>query len=441
MGQCRRTGQRSEKAHRLGPDADFPMSATFKSRHECAACGSQDLKTIIDFGPMPLAGCFPKESELGTVESLPLALLYCPACKLVQSNGTVDADFLFRDYRYLSSIGLSEYFADVATHLKEKYALSPQHRLIEIGSNDGVFLVPMTVLGCDIIGFEPSTNVSAIARERGCKVINDYFCIESARQNFSEGSIDLVFAANCFAHIDQINDIVQAMRYVLKPGGHAVIEVHYVRNLVDELQYDFVYHEHAYYYSLTSLANLFSSNGMTLTEYEEIPVHSGSIRVTVCNQSSKLPDSIQARLDEEQDSVADWACYADFAKKVHRHKDELNSLLKGLKSDGHRIAGYGASGRANVLCNYCDIGLEIVDYIVDESPERFDRYIPILEVPIRTKEYFDQDENITFVLIFAWNFSKMIMDKLEDRNLKYIIPFPKPRIVERIVDIDDPNSL
>lgn len=390
---------------------------------------------------MPLAGCFPKKEELDGVATYPLALLYCPACQLVQANGTIDPNVLFKDYRYLSSVGLSKHFRDVALHLQKRFALSPQHRIVEIGSNDGVFLVPMMELGCDIVGFEPSTNVSKVARERGCNIINVFFSVETARQHIAEGSIDLFFAANCFAHIDHINSIVQAMRYILKQGGHAVIEVHYVKRLVEELQYDFVYHEHAYYYSVTALSNLFAANGMTLIEYEEFPVHSGSIRIYVRNQEEAIPTPVQKRIDEEKDGVANWDCYKTYALDVQHHKEELMQLLQGIKEDRHRIVGYGASGRANVLCNFCGMGTNLVDYIVDESPERYDRYIPIQNIPIKKKEYFDDDDGITYVLIFAWNYSKMIMDKLKDRKLKFIIPFPKPYIVESIADVKDMRSL
>ncbi len=417
------------------------MSASFTPRIECASCGSLEIQPFIDYGNIPLAGYFPKKDELERTEKYPLALLYCSFCHLVQTNGMVSPEILFKDYRYLSSVGLSEYFRGVAQHLQKRFALSPKHRIVEIGSNDGVFLAPMMEIGCDIIGYEPSANVSKIAQERGCNIINDYFSVETARQHFDEGEIDLLFAANCFAHIDNIKSIVHGMKYLLKPGGHAVIEVHYVRSLVDELQYDFVYHEHAYYYSVTSLSNLFARNGMTLIEFEEIPVHSGSLRIYVRNQKEPIPAGVQERLDEELGDVASWDHYGTFAQGVNRHKEDLMRLLRSIKDDGRRIVGYGASGRANVLCNFCGIGTDLVDYIVDESPERYGRYIPNQNIPIKKKEYFNEDNGITYVLIFAWNFTKMIMDKLKDRNLNFIIPFPEPHIVQSITQVQDMHSL
>lgn len=417
------------------------MSSSYTPREECASCGSVELKQFIDYGQVPLAGYFPQEEELCEVETYPLALLYCPACQLVQTDGMVAASVLFKDYRYLSSVGLSRHFCDVAQHLHEKFSLTPVHKVVEIGTNDGVFVVPMMELGCDIVGFEPSINVSKLARDRGCTIINDFFSIETAREYIAEGTIDLFFAANCFAHIDKINEIVQAMKYILKSGGHAVIEVHYVRRLVDELQYDFVYHEHAYYYSVTALSNMFALNGMTLIDYEEIPVHSGSIRIYVRNNEEAVPVRVEKRIAEERNNVANWEYYTTYARDVQRHKEDLMALLQDIKKGGNRIVGYGASGRANVMCNFCGIGTSLVDYIVDESPERYDRYIPIQNIPIKQKEYFDADDRIEYVLIFAWNFSKMIIDKLNGRKLKFIIPFPEPYVVESIEDVMDMYSL
>ena len=417
------------------------MNSAFTPRTHCAACGSSVLKPIIDYGCVPLAGCFPAREELETVEAYPLALLFCPGCKLVQTDGTIDPDLLFKDYRYLSSVGLSRHFSDVANYLHQRLELSSAHKVVEIGSNDGVFLAPMMQLGCDVVGFEPSSNVSRIARDRGCTVINEYFSIASARQHLARASVDLFFAANCFAHIDDINGIVEAIRYVLRPTGTAVIEVHDVSRLVDELQYDFVYQEHAYYYSLTSLSNLFAAHGMTLVDFEEIPVHSGSLRVYVRNQLEATPPSVQHRLDQEAIRAASWEYYAAFADDVRRHRNRLMELVRGIKGDGYRIVGYGASGRANVTCNFCGIGTDLVDYIVDESPERYGRYVPGQGIPIEPKAVFDDDDAVDYVLIFAWNFSKMIMHKLEARKLKFIIPFPEPHVVESISSLQRLNSL
>ena len=415
--------------------------SSFTLRKTCASCGSSELQEIIDYGQIPLAGCFPKEMELDSVETYPFALLYCASCTLVQANGTVDPDLLFKDYRYLSSVGLSGHFNDLASHVHEHFGLTRDSRIVEIGANDGVFLVPMMELGHDIVGFEPSDNVSRIATERGCRIFNEYFSLASATKHLEAHSVDLLVACNCFAHIDGINDVVQGISHALRPEGHAVIEVHYVKSLVEELQYDFAYHEHIYYYSVTALSNLFARHGMTVVDFEEIPVHSGSLRVYVRNEAVEVPSKVSECMDAEAQGVAAWDCYTSYARDVLLHKQQLMELLRSLKAKALRVVGYGASGRANVLCNFCGIDSSLVDYIVDESPERYDRFIPVRNIPIKRKEYFDSDSSIDYVLILAWNYSKAIIRKLQDRDFRFIIPFPQPREVHDIEDVDEMISL
>lgn len=408
----------------------------FTSRSCCASCGATELKEVLDFGEMPLAGCFPKQEELGSVAQYPFALLFCPQCSLVQTGGVIDPAVLFKDYRYLSSIGLTNHFIELASLLVAKFGLNADAKIVEIGSNDGVFLLPMQELGCAPIGFEPSENVSKVAQQKGCSIIKDYFSSATAAQHFGQGTVDLFVAANCFAHINEINDVVAGIRYLLKKDGHAVIEIHDVKSLVLGKQYDFAYQEHAYYYSLTALCHLFRRHGMTIVDFDEIPVHSGSLRIYVSNQNLPLPRKIRSRLDEEATGVACLDCFSEFAREVAEHRRELRSMLQEIRAIGARVIGYGASGRANVLCNFCEITPELVEYIVDESPERAGRYIPKVNIPIRDKAYFDRDQNRDFVLIFAWNFSKMIIKKLASTESRFIVPFPSPHHVSAVEEVD-----
>jgi len=409
---------------------------SYKLKTECSACGGEALDHIMDYGDLPLAGDFPQKRGLDSVETYPLALLFCPKCKLVQASGSIKPEVLFKDYRYLSSVGLGKYFQDTANYLTKVLGLTPHHRIVEIGSNDGAFLVPMMELGLSIIGFEPSDNVSKVAVGRGCNIKNDYFSFKIARRHFMQGSVDAMFAANCLAHIDKINDVVQGMNYCLKDGGVAVIEVHNVKSLVEEMQYDFVYHEHAFYYSVTSLMNLFARHGMTVVNYEEIPIHSGSLRVFVYNGRIGVPEKIHDRVMVENKTVADLGYFRSFTERACSHRRSLITLLNDIKYQNKKIIGYGASGRGNTLCNFCNINTSLVDYIVDESKERQNRYIPIQNIPIKEKKHFDNDKDVDYVLVFAWNFSRMIMEKLKDRDVKFIIPFPEPRIVSSIEELD-----
>jgi SAM-dependent methyltransferase len=412
------------------------MKDYYKKRHECAICkGTDSLNTIIKYGEVPLAGDFPREEDFDSEEKFNMDLLFCDNCCLLQTDSIIDGEKLFKDYRYMSSIGLSNHFTQVAGYLKETFSLDENSHILEIGSNDGVLLKPLQDLGLNPIGVEPATNINNIATEKGCSSINDFFSVVTAKKHFEESSFDLAVSNNCFAHIDDIHSIVRGVKYVLKDGGHFVIEVHYVKNLIQQLQYDNIYHEHLYYYSLNSLKNLFDQHGMTIVDYQEIPIHSGSIRVTVCNQELEVNEKVKERLEHETEiGLTSIDFFKKFSDDVYAHIEAIRGELVKLKNDGYRVVGYGASGRANMLCNLGNITTDLVEYIVDESPERCGRYIAGKHIPIVSKEHLLEDKP-DYIMIFAWNFSRMIIDKLEGNGFKYMIGFPTLQIVEKSSDI------
>ena len=260
------------------------MEPIYKKLTHCASCGETKLNTILDLKNVPLAGFFPKKDEIYQECIYPLKLIICSSCKLVQTDSIINPDVLFKDYRYISSIGLSKHFTQVANILNNKYNITGKN-ILEIGSNDGVLLEPLTKLGANVIGVEPSINISKIAKDKGLNVINDYFNYDNFKNIKFKDKFDLVLANNSFAHIIDIKSVVKGIKYILKNDGHFIFEVHYLNNLIKENQWDNIYHEHIYYYSLTSLHNLFSQFNMTLIDFEEIPIHSGSIRVTVKNKN------------------------------------------------------------------------------------------------------------------------------------------------------------
>lgn len=413
--------------------------SVYKKRTKCAVCGSEDLHTILDYGEVPLAGFFPKKEQLNDINKYHLGLQYCGDCHLMQTNSTIDADELFKDYRYLSSVGLQKHFNEYSDFLIEKFRLNSTSRVLEFGSNDGVLLKPMLDKGIDIVGFEPSDNVSKIAIEKGCNVINDYFNIDKAKEYCSESNYNLVTASNCFAHIDDIHSVVEGVKYVLKPDGHFVFEVHYGKNIIEESQYDNVYHEHIYYYSINALKRLFDYYNMTIVDVVELPIHSGSIRVTVKNAKLFTPINVLDFINnEEKIGMTSLDYYKEFSNDVMKHKSDIRELLVKLKSEGKKIGAYGASGRANILCNFGDLDDSLIDYIIDESPERYNRFIN--GIPILNSTEIDSESD--YILIFAWNYSRMIMSKLVDKyDFKYIIPFPTINIVNGLEDLDNLNTL
>lgn len=417
------------------------MKTEYKKRNCCAICGSSNLETIIKYGEVPLAGDFPSNDELSVERKFDMDLLFCEECSLLQTDSVIDSSTLFKDYRYMSSIGLSNHFTSVAKYLMKRFDLNPSSKILEIGSNDGVLLKPLMNLGLNPIGIEPAVNISKFSIENGCNVINDFFSEDTAKKYFEEKEFDLIISNNCFAHIDDIHGIVKGVNTTLKKNGFFVIEVHYVKNLISQLQYDNIYHEHIYYYSLTSLNNLFKQYGMTIVDFEEIPIHSGSIRVVVENSLVVPPQHVIERYDEEKkEGLTSLNYYKSFAQDVNLHIETIRQKLVEFKNKGFRVVGYGASGRANMLCNLANLDRTLVEYIVDESPERCGRFIAGKHIPIVDKKHLFENRP-DYILIFAWNFSKMIIDKLKGNNFKYIIGFPHITIVENSEELKNITSI
>jgi SAM-dependent methyltransferase len=404
------------------------MYSEYKLRKSCAVCKNANLNTIIDFGEISLAGNFPTKEEIDNCRKYPLSLKYCDTCKLVQTDSIINSDFLFKDYRYISSIGLTKHFTSVANLYKQKFNLSSESKVLEIGSNDGVLLKPLMDLGVQCVGFDPSINISEIAKKRGCNVIVDYFNKENAIKHLKQNEFDIICSNNCFAHIDDIHSILEGVNYCLKPNGQFIIEVHYLKNLIDQLQYDFIYHEHLYYYSISTLNYLFNLHGFKIVDFEEISIHSGSIRVYASKQeniSTKVLDRLKF---EENVGLTSFEYFKNFSNIVKNHISSLKTVVDNIKNQNLKIIGYGASGRGNVLINVCKFNSSDISYIIDESPERYNRYVGSTDIPIVNKNILDVDSP-DYILIFAWNYSDMIMEKLKNKNYKYIIPFPSVKLI------------
>lgn len=394
---------------------------------KCSCCGSSNIVGVINYGKIPLAGNFPKHSELSNVETYPCDLVICDDCGLLQVHSVVSPEILFKDYRYMSSYGLSDYFSSVAEYLDNRFNLSDKY-VIEIGCNDGVLLKPLMDKGIQCLGYEPS-NISKFALEKGCNVINDYFNIETVLDY--KNLADLVVANNVFAHVDDLDSLIRGIKYVLKENGSFVCEVHYLLNLVEKLQYDFIYHEHVFYHSLYSLNNLFSRYDMTIYDFDMIDVHSGSIRVFVKNGIDEQSDKIKKQIEiEKKAGITNSVGLSNFSRNVSEH---INSCLVFLKKlQGREVVGFGASGRANVFCNLLRLNTGLVKYIYDQSPERINRFLPIVNIPIIEYKNYEKEHDI--VIIFAWNYSNMIVNKIKAKE--YVIMFPTPKIFKKGETID-----
>tara|TARA_R100000030_G_scaffold51348_2_gene38659 strand:+ start:48 stop:1310 length:1263 start_codon:yes stop_codon:yes gene_type:complete len=417
----------------------------YKKRKYCAGCDETDFLSVLGLGKVPLAGVFPLKEELENENKYPLNLLFCKKCSLVQTDSFIEPQILFEDYRYISSVGLSNHFKDVAYGLDEKYGVEGLN-ILEIGCNDGVLLEPLSQLGANVEGVDPAKNIVKLAVDKGLNVYDEYFNDETFGGEEFKSKYDLVLSNNTFAHIPDIQSVVRGIKHVLKPGGDFVFEVHYLQSLIDGKQWDNIYHEHIYYHSITGLDNLFQKYGMTVVDFEEIPIHSGSIRVTVTKKSSYTsiwyPNKSQKVLDRielESKTIANVEYLRSYGEDVRNHINSFNDTIKELQKN-HTIAGYGASGRANMFCNLTDLNSNIVKFIVDESPERCGRYIANTDIPIVDVETL-KNSDVDLLIIFAWNYSKMIIEKTQFKKFKYLIAFPTIQVVDTYDELKGFDSI
>jgi len=410
----------------------------YQNRETCASCDGNDFETILDLGIVPLAGYFPLKEQIHYEIKYPLSLLVCNSCKLVQTDSVINPKLLFEDYRYLSSVGLTNHFTDVANILNDKYDVSNKN-ILEIGCNDGVLLEPLSKLGAFVEGVDPAVNVVQLAKAKGLKVYNDYFNDQTFGSVEFESKYDLVISNNTFAHIVDIQSVIRGINHVLKPNGDFIFEVHYLNNLIGEKQWDNVYHEHIFYYSITALKNMFQKHNMTLVDFEEIPIHAGSIRVTVKNKNTLISQKISNRIELESKTVADVEYLKNYGSSVKNHISDFNDAIQKLSKE-YTIAGYGASGRANMFCNLTNLNQDIVKFIVDESPERCGRYIANTEIPIVDVETL-QNSDTDLLIIFAWNYSKMIIEKTQFKKYKYLVAFPSVQLVDNYEELKGFKSI
>ena len=411
----------------------------YKKREYCAGCDGSDFLNVLSLGEVPLAGVFPLKEELENESKYPLNLLFCKKCSLVQTDSFIEPQILFEDYRYLSSVGLSNHFREVAYNLDKKYDVEGLN-ILEIGCNDGVLLEPLNSLGANVEGVDPAKNIVKLATEKGLSVIEEYFNDETFGGWEFENNYDLVLSNNTFAHIPDIQSVVRGIKHVLKPDGDFVFEVHYLQSLIDGKQWDNIYHEHIFYHSITGLNNLFNKYDMTLIDFEEIPIHSGSIRVTVTNSKrNHPPQKVLDRIELESKTIANIEYLRSYGEDVRNHITNFNNTIEELQKN-YTIAGYGASGRANMFCNLTDLNSNIVKFIVDESPERCGRYIANTDIPIVDVETL-KNSDVDLLIIFAWNYSKMIIEKTQFRKFKYLVAFPTVQVVDTYDELKGFDSI
>jgi SAM-dependent methyltransferase len=404
----------------------------------CLACGHEGVHSVLSLGEMPLANSLPPDLETAEREArYPLELGFCSRCALAQITESVAPELLFGEYPYFSSYSdtMLAHAEEIVDRMIAERSLGPSTLAMEIASNDGYLLQFYVRRGVPALGIEPARNVAAVASERGIDTLCAFFGAELAYELRREGRRAAVLHANnVLAHVPDVNGVVRGIGQVLTDGGLAVIEVPYVRDLVDRLEFDTIYHEHLFYYSLSALDRLLTRNGLRVVDVERIPIHGGSLRVyatgadTACNSSP----AVDALLDEEERiGLTSLSYFRDFADRVRTLRDELLALLVDLKGRGHRLAAYGAAAKGATLLNTVGIGRDLLDFVADRSEHKRGRLMPGVHVPIVGPDRL-LAEMPDDVLLLAWNFADEILAQQAEyrrRGGRFVIPVPAPQIV------------
>jgi hypothetical protein len=393
---------------------------------------------VLSLGTTPLANRLLTEEELAAPERrYPLELAYCRGCSLVQITETVPPEELFTDYVYFSSYSdaMLAHSKELVGRVAREQGLRAQDLVIEIASNDGYLLQYYKELGMRVLGIEPARNIAKVARDRGIPTLSEFFGNKLADRLVAEGNrAAVVHANNVMAHVPDIHAFAAGLFGILADEGLALIEVPYVREMVDRCEFDTIYHEHVFYFSLTALTGLFSRHQLKVVDVELIDLHGGSLLLQVARQGAKRVAT--ARVDEmlaeeQRRGITGSAYYEGFSRQVMTVRDELRRLLGDLKAKGFRLAAYGAAAKGSTLLNYAGIGRETLDFVVDRSPHKQGKFMPGVHLPIRAPSAL-LEQRPDYVVLLAWNFKDEILAQQGDFRRaggKFIVPVPVVTIV------------
>jgi len=407
-------------------------------RNCCRICDSQNLHLFLSLGAMPLANAFLETpANFRDERSYPLDVYFCANCTLVQLVDVIDPTVLFSQYNYITGTSdtIAAHHVKYARAMVERLELKPSDLVIEIASNDGSLLKNFRPYGVRTLGVEPAQNIAKIANAAGIETANQFFNAALALQLASVyGRAQCIIANNVLAHVDDPKDFLLGCKQLLAPEGIISIEVPYIYNLIEQLEYDTIYHEHLSYFSVQSLMLLCQEVGLGIMGVEYIPIHGGSIRVLM-GYRARYPTHSTSVLDlvksEKALGLDQFWRYSAFGDDVLAHRHNLLSALHELKTSQKSIVGYGAPAKGNTLLNFCKIGTDLLPYTVDKSILKVGRYTPGMHIPVRSISDLIEDQP-DYVLVLAWNFVEEIMRQQElyrQRGGKFLVPFPAPHIL------------
>ena len=409
-----------------------------KSGLQCRFCGTELSHTFVDLGMSPLCQTHITQEQLNHMEHFyPLHAYVCDKCFLVQLGEYVSPDEIFTEYAYFSSYADSwlKHVKNYTDMMIDRFHLGAQSKVVELASNDGYLLQYFVHRKVPVLGVEPAANVAKVAVEKGIPSVVKFFGRETARQLSTEGhKADLLLGNNVLAHVPDLNDFVGGMQILLKPNGVITMEFPHLVRLIEENQFDTIYHEHFSYFSFSTVEKVFAAHGLTLFDVDELPTHGGSLRIYgrhINDTSKPVTEKVTGlKRREEAWGVHNMQTYRNFAEKVTATKRNILSFLIEARKNGKTVAGYGAPGKGNTLLNYCGIRTDFLDYTVDRSPYKQGKHTPGTHIPIMSPDAIAETKP-DYLFILPWNLKDEVMQQnafIREWGGKFVVPIPEVRV-------------
>ena len=406
----------------------------------CRFCGNKLNHDFINLGLSPLSNSFLKKEELNKNERYyPLDVKICEKCYLVQLTEYENPKNIFQNYAYFSSYSKSwlEHAKNFVQQSTNRLQLTKKSLVIEIASNDGYLLQYFQEKKINILGIEPATNVADTAIQKGIPTLKKFFGKEVATKLFNEKKqADLIIANNVLAHVPDLNDFILGLKILLKPTGMITIEVPHLMKLIQENQFDTIYHEHFSYFSLFTLQKIFKFHDLKIIDVEELSTHGGSLRLFIAhyeNQTQNIQKTVEELIKKEIEfGINNIECLKKFSKKVNEIRINICEFFEKMKQSNKKIIGYGAPAKANTLLNFCSIGTDFINFTVDANPHKQGLFLPGTHIPIKNPESI-KNFKPDFVIILPWNLKDEITEQFEyikNWGGKFVILIPEIKILE-----------
>jgi methylation protein EvaC len=402
---------------------------------KCLICDSQ-VAPFVSFGQMPIANGFLSPAEFSNEYFFELKVVFCPNCSMVQLAEQPDREKMFNEnYAFFSSTStrMATHFRKFAELVVADYLKSPDPFVVELGSNDGIMLQNFKDAGIRHLGIEPSANVAQVAIDKGIRALCKFFDENLASEIIAEdGQADAILGANVMCHIPYLHSVVAGMKSLLKPAGVVIFEDPYLGDIVEKTSYDQIYDEHAFYFSLSSVSYLFERHGLEVVDIMPQHVHGGSMRYIITHKGAREVSAavIEQREKEKTLGLNRLETFERLRSNIEKSRDDLKALLFGLKRDGKRIVGYGATSKSTTVTNYCDITPDLVEFISDTTPIKQNKFSPGVHIPVRAYENFE-GKYPDYALLFAWNHAEEIMakeQKFQNAGGQWIVYVPKVEV-------------